>query len=272
MKPWTERKQVAEAMGNTAVAIGARALPTGIALRGLYAARDFAPGDYVASYQGRTIHKAELMALHESDRAAYDRVTEYAVGSLKEGMLFPNDLDAPGAHLINHSCQPNTDWAQKERGAMLIRAIRPIKEGEELTIFYGWLGLKDAIDGPRHPCACQAPFCAGSVPLYVEMVDFGDGRGGPRLPEEEVERRFLADLYNDTNEHEGLLHRYATEGIDMIMGVERVAPFDFDAYREKLEYGASQAVLRAMREGRNVSGRRFRQIVHTYAPGVAVSP
>ncbi len=268
MKPWTERKQIVSALKNEHVRIGERELPGGARLRGLYATKDFAFGDYVAAFHGRVISREQLMTLHGTDRALFETISEYAVWSKSEnGHLYPEDVGRLGAHLINHSCGPNAAWGQFERGALLVRAVKPIAAGEELTVFYGWLGVKAAIENNRHPCACGATFCAGTVELYVEFNDNGDGTGGPYLSPEEVSKRLLADIMNDTDEHEGLLLRYARESLNMIHGAEELAPLDLAAFGDKLQEGARAAVWAARRlqaHGRVPSEHRLRKIVRDH--------
>ncbi len=268
MKPWTERTQIASALKNEHVRIGERELPGGGRLRGLYALKDFAFGDYVASFHGRVIAREKLMALRETDRALFETISEYAVWNSKaRGHLYPEDVGRIGAHLINHSCGPNTKWAQIERGALLARALKPIAAGEELTTFYGWVGMKAAMEKSWHPCACGAPFCAGTVELYVEFDDHGDGTGGPYLSPEEAGRRLLADIMNDTDAHEALLYRYADESHTMTHGTEILTRVDPIAFAEKLREGAHAAVATARRlqaTGRALSERRLGQIVRDH--------
>ena len=38
--------------------------------------------------------------------------------------------------LINHSCAPNADFEPDEEGECVVRAIRDISKGEEVTLFY----------------------------------------------------------------------------------------------------------------------------------------
>jgi hypothetical protein len=54
---------------------------------------------------------------------------------------------------INHSCQPNTVWAEEE---MKVVVIRRISKGEQLTVDYG--------EG-YHPivCKCGAKHCRGTI-------------------------------------------------------------------------------------------------------------
>jgi len=259
-KPWVSRNRVAPALRNEHVVIG-----QGRAGRGLFAARAFVPGEAVASFHGRVIARADLLALGASDRALYERINEYAITTPSGGHLFTDDMDAPGAHLINHSCAPNAAWAEWDRGALLVRAVRPIAEGEELTAFYGWLGVKAAIEKSWHPCACGAPFCAGTIELRVEWEVYSATEAGPWLPEEEGARRFLADIVNDTDEHEGLMFRYAKGSLEMALGAKVVSALDPSAFMEKLRSCADVAVRTARRlPASRVSERRLRRIVAAY--------
>lgn len=267
MKPWTQRKQIASALRNEHVRIGERTLPTGDALRGVYATTDFAADDYVASYHGQIISREALFALHDSARERFQHINEYAVLAPSGGHLYQPDVASLGAHLINHSCGPNADWAHDEHSAVLVRAIKPIARGEEITIHYRWLGIAAAISKRWHPCACEAPFCTGTIELRVEMLDHGDGTGGPYLPPEEVSTRLLADIVNDARANESLLRQYARHSLDMIHGAEVRARLDPVAFADKLREGAHVAVLVAQRllaAGRPISERRLRQIARTF--------
>jgi hypothetical protein len=265
-----QRTQIAAALKNSGVRIGERALKDGTKLRGLYALQSFDPGDYVASFHGKHYSLDDLRQLHAKDRPLFDRITEYGVGNPQDGMTYPEDLDTLGAHLINHSCGPSTKWGQEVDGATLIRAVKRIEAGDEITIFYGWLGLKAAMEGKRHRCACAARYCAGHIELYVQMVREGQFEG-PWLSYEEVARRFLADMANGTKEHEGLLIRYAKNPTAMIVdGGQVVEELDRAAYFDKLRSGAGMAlaVLRRVQRAGCALGAeseaRVREVVETY--------
>lgn len=271
MKPWTAKKQIAAAFANEDVRIGERETPTG-KLRGLYAARGFKAGDYVASFHGKVVTRERLFELFKEDRALFDRVNEYAVLSTElGGHLYPEDLDRVGAHLINHACGPSATWAEVEHGAMLARALRSIAEGEELTIHYGWLGVKAAYEKKRHPCACASAFCCGTVELYVEIWEEKDASGGkvggPFLPPEEVSRRFFADVCNDTDVNESLLWKYAKDSLSVMPGAKVVQGIDLVAFGLKLRAGAEVALRAAgiaEKSGRTMSARRIRAIAERY--------
>jgi hypothetical protein len=236
--------------------VGERVLAGGKKLRGLYAMRAAKPGDPVASFHGRLISRAELAKLFEADRPTFELVNEYAIAppsSAPQGVtpsemvhFYPHDIADVGAHLINHSCDPNCRWGSWERGAVLVRALRSIAEGEELTAFYGWLGLKGAMAGGHYACACTARFCVGTIELGVEFLREDEANtGGPYLPLAEVARRFFADIVNGTDCHEGLMRRYARDGHSMMVGAKVTIPIDEGAFAAKLAEGARQAIRRA---------------------------
>jgi hypothetical protein len=64
------------------------------------------------------------------------------------------DTSEPGGWLCNHSCSPNA--AIYSDGAGRIQCLRPIRPGEEVTIFYGWVTLNEP---ERDPCRCGSRNC-----------------------------------------------------------------------------------------------------------------
>jgi SET domain-containing protein len=76
-------------------------------------------------------------------------------------------IDGDGiAAFINHSCDPNCE-ADEIRGRVIIRAIRNIISGEELTYDYN---LYDGdLDDPA-PCFCAAKKCRGSMYSKKELA------------------------------------------------------------------------------------------------------
>jgi hypothetical protein len=123
--------------------------------RGVFAKKDIGPGLVIADYIGRVIKTAEedttekdgqLYLMYYHDRAS----------------IFP-DLDKPGAHLLNHSCTPNT-WITTYKGHNIFFTLRHIFAGEELTTSY-LLSPQDDIckDECTHQCHCGSPFCTHSM-------------------------------------------------------------------------------------------------------------
>jgi len=266
MKPWTERKQIDAALRNEGVRIGERPTPQG-ALRGVYAAKAFAPGDYVASFHGKIISRAQLFELNSTDKALFEFANEYAAMTPAGDHIYPLDVHALGGHLINHSCGPNATFKQVERGALMIRAVRPIAIDEEITIHYGWLGVKTAMEKRApHPCACQAPFCTGTIELHLELVEElidGEQTVGTRLPPEEVRRRLLADIANDTSENEEALYGYLENGLTMFHGADVAEAMDPKAFFHRLQDAAAEAI-QAAKGLPTKSDRRIAQIARRY--------
>jgi hypothetical protein len=264
MKPWTARKSLLSALKNADVHIGERITPSG-ALRGLYAARAFKTGDFVASFHGNIITRKELVGLGETNRPLFDRINEYAAATPDHRHIYPIDLDAKGAHLINHSCGPNAKFDLLEHGALLVRALRPIASGDEVTIHYGWVGVKAAMEKSWHPCSCRTPYCTGNIELKIEFLDYDDGTCGPYLPPEEVKKRFLADIINDTDVNEDVLYGYMENSFSMIHGAQSIAEINRDAFFNKLRDGAAEAIVEA---GNNypkaASARRIVQLTKRY--------
>jgi len=245
MKPWTEKKQLGEALSNAHLAIGERETPLG-RLRGVYAKRAFHKGDFVASFHGQLMTRQELFGLHGTNRPLFDFINEYAAMTRSGHHIYPVDKDACGAHLINHSCHPNAVWDRLERGALLVRAIRSISEGDELAIHYGWLGVRAAIEQSIHPCACGAPYCAGTIELRLEFIQNAAERtAGTKLPAEEVENRFLADIVNGSWAHEATLHDYGKNGMGMYGNAQILEGVDRTKFLTKLQAGALSAVEKA---------------------------
>jgi len=278
-------KAMGAALSNANIRIGERVTPSG-PLRGIYATRPFAKGEWICSYHGGIISREELARLHEQDRPLFERIVEYGVqpGSVPGAHLYPRDLNEVGAHLINHSCGPNADWDRMEHGAMLVKATRPIAEGEEVTIHYRWIGAKAAMEESWHPCSCQAPYCVGTIELKLEYQIVEGDRNGPHvgghfLPPEEVSRRLLADILNDSEENESTILNYPKNVAGMTMNVDGSPSsarlqINMAAFAEKLQVGAALAarelmtnIMPELREGKRrgrPSLRRIAEIAFRY--------
>src|SRR4051812_40891040 len=98
--------------------------------RGVFARRHFTRGDSIAPYAP----KQRRLAIDdpEAESAATTKLTLISEG---HWVIVP-DTSEPGGWLCNHSCRPNA--AIYSDGAGRIGCLRPIRPGEEITIFYGW--------------------------------------------------------------------------------------------------------------------------------------
>jgi SET domain-containing protein len=124
--------------------------PSPIAGLGLFAKRDFRPGERVAPYSGPTTAEPP-----KSGRGDKVFALEIAPGRWLDGAA----ADNPARH-ANHACHPNAEliWHETESAAWLT-ALRPIAAGEEITFDYGF-SLAESL---FQPCACGAPDCVGRI-------------------------------------------------------------------------------------------------------------
>ncbi len=131
-----------------------------IAGRGVFARRRFEPGDVVVAY-APSQRKVDARA-PEAAAAAETRLTLLSEG---KSVIIP-DTSVPGGWLCNHSCAPNA--AIYSDGAGRIQCIRPVRPGEEVTIFYGWVSHNEP---RRDPCLCGATTCRGYINFDLSDED-----------------------------------------------------------------------------------------------------
>jgi hypothetical protein len=132
--------------------------------KGVFARRDFLAEADIGQIQGEIIDDP-------------DYGSDYGI-DLEDGRTLE-----PGApfRYLNHSCEPNCGFdiydAEDEQGAaphrvVLLTAIRPIEQGEELTIEYNW-AADSAI-----PCLCNAVSCRGWIVSDEELEVLYDQLNG----------------------------------------------------------------------------------------------
>jgi len=119
--------------------------------RGLFATRDFPPGETAAIYVGECTSKAE------SGRRQATSAQVFIFELNDEEDLDGSAADNP-ARFANHSCEPNCEAVAVGRAIHLL-ALRPIAAGEELTFDYGF----PLAAFPGHPCRCGAASCPGFI-------------------------------------------------------------------------------------------------------------
>lgn len=130
-------------MRHTELGISIRKTPVG---KGIFARKQFRKSQVIGQMHGRLIQGDD-----------YD--PSYVVDMGKFGVLDPK---APFRYL-NHSCEPNAALVEYpaldsgEPSTMWVEATRTIREGDQITIDYGWPA--DA----AIPCQCGAAKCRGWV-------------------------------------------------------------------------------------------------------------
>jgi len=122
---------------------------------GLFATKPIKKRTIIVEYKGRRITNAEADRLEaQNSRYMYELNTRWTVdGSSRSNV----------ARYANHSCRPNAESdvllgprAKGRKGGMVIlRAIRNIQPGDEITYDYG----KDYFDGFIKPIGCKCVKC-----------------------------------------------------------------------------------------------------------------
>lgn len=112
-----------------------------IAGQGIFAGEDFKKGEFITFLRGRRLR---WKYHHSSDNTKC--ANWFGVG--RDLWIDP---DFPLSH-INHSCNPNTGL----QGMVTLRALRPIRKGEELTFDYS---SAEAEKEWTMRCHCGAPQC-----------------------------------------------------------------------------------------------------------------
>ncbi len=130
---------------------------------GVYAARKIPAGTRIIEYTGRRITAEQADALYpvDPDDPFHTFFFSTSSGKVIDGGNHGND-----ARWINHSCEPNCQAQENERGTRVtIIALRDIARGEELFYDYGLV-----LDGRITPtlkrqyrCLCGTPGCRGTM-------------------------------------------------------------------------------------------------------------
>lgn len=114
--------------------------------KGVFALRDFAPGELIfRTRRGPLVKRHEIAALSEEDQRHLDEIDRDTY------QILP-----PPACYLNHSCDPNAIGK-----GLSLYAWKPIKKGEEITTDYRIAGNPTTTD--RWPCSCGSSNCRGFV-------------------------------------------------------------------------------------------------------------
>ena len=114
---------------------------------GLFATDGFKTGEFVIEYTGKKIPTKEADDLNT--RYLFEVDKHWTIdGSVRSNI----------ARYINHSCFPNCE-SDVEEGRIIIRALRDIEAGEELSFDYG----EEYFDEFIKPQGCKCDACAGAL-------------------------------------------------------------------------------------------------------------
>ena len=114
---------------------------------GLFATAPIDKGAFIIAYRGRRITNAEAERLEaRGSRYMYEINSRWTIdGSNRRNI----------ARYANHSCRPNAE-SDVVKGNMILRAIKTIKPGDEITYDYG----KEYFDIFLKPVGCKCVKCA----------------------------------------------------------------------------------------------------------------
>ncbi|MES2994916.1 MAG: SET domain-containing protein [Patescibacteria group bacterium] len=111
----------------------------------VFAARTFKKGDVITKFTGPILHKSEIPKRYKGEADRYVQI------GADEFMGPSGEID----DLINHSCEPNAGLKFSKAGILLV-AIHPIEEGEEITWDYSTTMFENAW---KMKCDCRKGTC-----------------------------------------------------------------------------------------------------------------
>jgi uncharacterized protein len=117
---------------------------------GIYAGEPIPPRRKIIEYTGERISR------RETKRRAEQRQFTYMF-TLDNYWTLDGSVGGSGAQYINHSCDPNL-VARIVKGHILYVSLRPIRQGEELTIDYHFDKKVEKV-----PCRCGSLKCRGTI-------------------------------------------------------------------------------------------------------------
>jgi uncharacterized protein len=116
---------------------------------GVYAEEVIPPRRKVIEYTGEKINRQERKRREDS---------KYLF-QLDNYWTIDGSVGGSGAEFINHSCEPNLQ-SRIVSGRILYFSLRPIQQGEELTVDYNFDARDEAI-----LCRCRSAHCRGTINL-----------------------------------------------------------------------------------------------------------
>ncbi len=129
--------------------------------RGVFALRAISAGERIFEYRGEVTSWRKAAARHRRSGVAGHTF----IFGLADGRVIDGSVEGNSARWLNHSCKPNCEAIEDERGRVFIETLTDVMPGEELSIAYGL-----TIDGAITPelvadysCHCGTKRCTGSM-------------------------------------------------------------------------------------------------------------
>ena len=129
--------------------------------RGVFALRAIPAGQRILEYRGEvTSWRRASARFRRSGMPGHTFIF-----GLDDGRVIDGRVGGNSARWLNHSCQPNCEAIEDERGRVFIETLRDVMPGDELFIAYG-LTIDDAITpelAADYSCSCGTSRCTGSM-------------------------------------------------------------------------------------------------------------
>ncbi|SOE47449.1 SET domain-containing protein [Burkholderia sp. OK233] len=129
--------------------------------RGVFALQAIPAGQRIFEYRGEVTSWRRASARYR--RSGMPGHT--FIFGLADGRAIDGSVGGNSARWLNHSCRPNCEAIEDERGRVFIEALRDVMPGDELFIAYG-LTTDEAITPKsvaEYSCRCGAKRCTGSM-------------------------------------------------------------------------------------------------------------
>jgi SET domain-containing protein len=127
----------------------------------VFALQAFAAGQRIFEYRGEVTSWRRASARYR--RSGVPGHT--FIFGLADGRVIDGSVGGNSARWLNHSCEPNCEAIEDERGRVFIETIKRVSPGDELFITYGLM-----VDEPMTPalaadycCRCGTTQCTGSM-------------------------------------------------------------------------------------------------------------
>ncbi|WP_116119991.1 SET domain-containing protein [Paraburkholderia sp. BL6669N2] len=129
--------------------------------RGVFALQAIAAGARILEYRGEVTSWRQAAARH---RRSGTPGHTFLFG-LADGRVIDGSAGGNSARWLNHSCRPNCEAIEDERGRVFIEAIRSVKPGGELFIAYGL-----TIDEAKSPEIVADYVCRCGAKKYTDSM------------------------------------------------------------------------------------------------------
>lgn len=130
--------------------------------RGVFATDVISRGERIIEYKGQRATWDDAMKRPDSDP---DDPAHTFLFELEDGRVIDARVRGNAARWINHSCAPNCETFEDERGRVFIEARRKIAPGEELTYDYKLIvdGRLSKAERAQYACRCGKRGCRGTL-------------------------------------------------------------------------------------------------------------